>query len=144
MRRFAPCLLVLAVALGAAGCDPISWTRVTLNQPLKATDVAFIVPGTTTLDEVVAPDELLGTRDGLATNYLYEDAKYFRVNLGWPLNFVTPVSYAPHDLVFANSTAGFDTFQVAVDSRGVVRYAAFFRGAAAARYRAPPFEGSKP
>lgn len=137
-----------ATALGIAGCDPLSWTRVTLNSPLKADEVAFIVPGRTKLADVVgrlgAPDELIGTHNGFAANYLYHDAKYFRVNFGWPLGFVDPLSYAPHDLVLGNSALGADTFQVAFDARGVVRYAGFFRGAAAAQFKMWPFEGTKP
>jgi hypothetical protein len=143
-RRFA---LAALAALCLAGCDPISWTRVTLNQPLAARDVAFIVPGRTRLDEVVArlgaPDQLVPAQDGFAVNYLYRDAKYFRVNFGWPLGFVSPTAYLPHDLVLENSASGADRFQVAVDSRSVVRYVGFFRGAAAAQYKAWPFEGAK-
>ena len=104
--------LAALAALCLAACDPISWTRVTLNQPIAA-------------------------------NYLYRDAKYFRVNFGWPLDFVSPVAYLPHDLALANSASGGDRFQVAFDSRAVVRYAGFFRGAAAAQYRAWPFEDTK-
>jgi hypothetical protein len=89
-------ILTLATGLAVAACDPISWTRVTLNHPLKSEDVAFIVPGQTTLKDVVgrlgAPDQLLPIRDGMAANYLYEDSKYFRVNFGWPLGFIDPLS----------------------------------------------------
>jgi hypothetical protein len=145
-RRRCSALAALA-ALCLAGCDPISWTRVTLNQPLAVTDVAFIVPGHTRLDEVVArlgaPDQLVAAGDGFAVNYLYRDSKDFRVNFGWPLGFVSPTSYLPHDLVLENSASGGDRFQVAFDSRSVVRYAGFFRGAEAAKYKAWPFEGAK-
>jgi hypothetical protein len=137
----------LAAALSVAACDPISWTRVTINHPLKAEDVAFIVPGRTTLKDVVArlgaPDELIGTHDGMAANYRYQDSKYFRVNFGWPLGFIDPLSYAPHDLVLANTRLSADTFEVAFDGRGVVAYAGFFRGSGA-RYKVLPLEDSKP
>ena len=143
-RRWA---IAALASLCVAGCDPISWTRVTLNHPLKADDVAFIVPGRTKLDEVVArlgaPDELVEAKDGFAANYLYRDAKYFRVNLGWPLGFVSPTAYLPHDFVLERSASGADKFQVAFDERAVVRYAGFFRGAEAAKYKAWPFEGAK-
>ena len=146
-RRRWRAIAAIAAGLSAAGCDPISWTRLTLNHPLKAEEVGFIVPGSTRLDEVVArlgaPDQLIGTRGGMAANYLYEDAKYFRVNFGWPLGFVSPIAYAPHDLVVANNALSADTFQVAFDARGVVQYAGFFRGAAA-RYKAWPFDETKP
>lgn len=144
-RRWA---LAALAGVSVAGCDPISWTRVTLNHPLNADEVAFIVPGQTKLDEVVArlgaPDQLVGTRGGFAANYLYRDAKYFRVNFGWPLGFVSPTAYLPHDFVLERSASGADTFQVAFDSRSVVRYAGFFRGAAGAQYKAWPFEDTKP
>jgi hypothetical protein len=140
-------ILTLAAGLAVAACDPISWTRVTLNHPLKSEDVAFIVPGQTTLKDVVgrlgAPDQLLPIRDGMAANYLYEDSKYFRVNFGWPLGFINPLSYAPHDLVLANTRLSADTFEVAFDARGVVAYAGFFRGAGA-RYEVLPLDNKKP
>jgi hypothetical protein len=142
------CALAILAGLGVAGCDLISWTRVTLNHPLEADDVAFILPGRTSLDEVVArlgaPDQLIGTRDGFAANYLYRDAKYFRVNLGYPLGFVSPTAYLPHDFALARSASGADTFQVAFDARAVVQYAGFFRGAAGAQYKAWPFGETKP
>jgi hypothetical protein len=135
------------MALCLAGCDAISWTRVTINHPLKSDEVAFIVPGRTSLDEVVArlgaPDQLVGTHNGFAMNYLYRDAKYFRVNLGYPLDYVSPTSYLPHDFVLARSASGADTFQVAFDARAVVQYAGFFRGAAGADYNPWPFDATK-
>jgi hypothetical protein len=140
--------IALLAGLAVAGCSPISWTRVTLNHPLTADEVSFIVPGETRLQEVVArlgaPDQLVGTHDGFAANYLYRDAKYFRVNLGYPLGFVSPTAYLPHDFVLAGSASGLDTFEVAFDARSVVRYAGFFRGAAAAQYKAWPFGDGKP
>jgi len=142
------CFVVLLAALGAAGCDPISWTRLTLNQPIKAEDVAFIVPGQTKLEDVIArlgaPDQLIGARDGIVVNYLYEDEKYFRVNFGWPLGFVSGVSHVPHDFVLANSALGADTFQVAFDTRGTVRYSGFFHGTAGTHFKMSPFDSSKP
>jgi hypothetical protein len=140
-------IATLAAGLTAAACDPISWTRVTLNHPLKAEDVTFIVPGKTTLKDVVArlgaPDQLIGIHDGMAANYLYEDSKYFRVNFGWPLGVIDPLSYAPHDFVLANSRLSADTFEVAFDTRGIVKYSGFFRGSAA-RYKLIPTDDDKP
>ena len=131
-----------------AGCGPIGWVRVTINRPLDAQEVAFIVPGKTTWREVAsrlgAPDQLVGTHDGLIAGYVYSDGRYFRINFGWPLGFVTPVSYAPHDVALGVQGVGIRTFQVAVDSRGVVQYADFRRGEAAAQYRLSPFKNPSP
>src|SRR5690348_13249956 len=121
-RRRCSALAALA-ALCLAGCDPISWTRVTLNQPLAVTDVAFIVPGHTRLDEVVArlgaPDQLVAAGDGFAVNYLYGDSKDFAVNFGWPFAFVSPPSYLRPDFVLGNTVGGGGGFQFALVWRSV-------------------------
>ena len=135
----------IIAALTAAGCGPIGWIRVTVNHPLDSRDVAFIVPGQTAWSEVTrrlgAPDRLAAAGNGLAADYLYSDGKSFNVNLGWPLGFFGPASYAPHSLVLGAQGITTHTFQVAVDSRGIVQYAAFRGEETAARYRLWPFEG---
>jgi hypothetical protein len=127
----------LAIGLSVAGCGPIGWVRVTVNHPLDAHEVAFIVPGKTTWDEVTgrlgAPDRLVSRHDGLIADYQYSDSKYFRINPGWLLGFITPVSYAPHDLGLSVEGTKIETFQVAFDSRQVVQYAGFRRGEAASQ-----------
>jgi hypothetical protein len=139
---------ILAIGLNLAGCGPIGWVRVTINHPLEAQEVAFIVPGETKWDEVTTrlgtPDRLVAVHDGLIADYLYSDTRYFRVNPGWPLGFVSPVSYAPHDFAFSVEGIGIRTFQVAFDSREVVQYADFRRGEAASEYRLSPFESPSP
>jgi hypothetical protein len=98
--------------------------RVTVNHPLDAREVAFIVPGTTTWDEVTgrlgAPDRLVSRHDRLIVDYEYSDSKYFRIDPGWPLGFITPVSYAPHDFALSVEGIGIEAFQVAFDLRQVV------------------------
>jgi len=135
---------IVALALSVAGCGPIGWVRVTVNRPLDAREVAFIVPGTTTWDEVTgrlgAPDRLAEAQDGLIADYLYSDTRYFRIDPGWPLGFITPVSYAPHSFALSVEGVGIETFQVAFDSRQVVQYAGFRRGEAGSQYRLTPFE----
>jgi len=139
---------VLAIGLSLAGCGPIGWVRVTINQPLDAQQVAFIVPGKTTWDEVTgrlgAPDRLVSRDGGLIADYEYSDGKYFRINPGWPLGFITPVSYAPHDLGLSVEGIGIETFQVSFDSRQVVQYAGFGRNKGASQYRLSPFESPSP
>lgn len=133
---------LLAIALG--GCGPIGWTRVTVNRPLQSADVAFIVPQRTTFDEVMArlgaPDEIVRSAgDGLAAHYTASDSRSFGVNLGWPLRFVAPVSFVPHQFTLSGRGIGSKSFEVAFDARGIVTYAAFLPGASAARYRFWPF-----
>jgi hypothetical protein len=139
---------LLASVLSLVGCGPIGWTRVTVNRPLHAQDVAFIVPHLTTWDEVTrrlgAPDALLRTGEGLAADYFYSDSKSFSVNFGWPLGFVTPVSYLPHSFVLGGQGMGIPAFQVAFDARGVVTYTGFLPGASASQYRLWPFSSPSP
>lgn len=132
-----------------ASCGgPIGWIRVTTNHPLDTQAVAFIVPGRTTWGDVTsrlgAPNWLAGTGDGFVADYFYSDSRSFNLNLGWPLRFVAAVSVAPHDLALGGQAIGIHTFQVAVDSREVVQYAAFQRGQAASQYRLWPFDSPSP
>jgi hypothetical protein len=142
-------LAALAGGLGLAGCGgPFGWVRVTVNRPLKPQDVAFIVPHRTRWDEITrrlgAPDELVRTADGVAADYLCSDGKSFRVNFGWPLGFVAPVSYAPHDFTLGGQGIGSRTFEVAFDARDVVVYAGFVPGAPASKFRLWPFSSPGP
>jgi hypothetical protein len=133
----------LALGLGAAGCGPIGWRRVTLNHPLDAREGAFIVSGKTTWDEVTArlgaPNRLVAVKDGMIADYVYSDGKSFSVDFGWPLGFIGPVPYAPHSFTLGGQGIGKHTFQVAFDAGGVVEYADFRRGQAASEYRVWPF-----
>jgi len=139
-------LPIAILVLSAAGCTPISWTRVTINRPLHPADVAFIKPGNTNWSTVMArlgaPNDLIPSADGIVANYYYYDGKHFGVDFGYPLNFVGPLSYAPHSMVLRNLGVGSDEFQVAFDTHGVVQYAAFSSGSAAAKYKLWPFHGS--
>lgn len=151
-RKLSPLLaaaLVLGLGLGLGGCGgPIGWIRVTVNRPLRAQDVAFVVPRETTWDEVMrrlgAPDGLVRSGDGVAADYFSSDSRSFRVNFGWPLRFIAPISYAPHDFALGGQGSGSRSFQVAFDAQGVVTHAAFVSGAAASRYRVWPFSGAAP
>jgi len=136
---------IVAAGLTLAACGPVGWTRVTVNRPLNAGEVKFIVPGETKWDEVMsrlgAPDELAGTRAGTVADYYYSDSRSFRINFTWPLSFFLPTAHLPHSLVLGGQGIGTNDFQVAFDTTGVVQYAAFRRGEAASRYRLWPFEG---
>src|SRR5579875_3590407 len=135
---------ILAASLFVSGCGPVGWTRVTLNRKLTPQNVAFIHPGTTKWDTVIkelgAPSELEGTGSGILANYFYYDDRNFSADFGWPLNFFPPASYAPHSMEFRNGAMAVDTFQVAFDKRGVVRYDGFVQRARNFEFRFWPFQ----
>lgn len=131
---------LLLVLLTVTGCGVASFVRVTINDTIKPEDVAFIVPGTTTFPEVVAklgaPDELIGLDQGAAAAYHFRDAKYSRLNFGWPLRFWLPVQ---PDMILAGGGIGTDVFQVVFDDRWVARAYAFARHSGASRFSPWPF-----
>ena len=114
-RVFLPGLLCLAVAF--SGCE---FRRVTINDPIHPDDVAFIDPGKTRLQEVVArlgaPDEIAGSDDQAVCRYRFREVKFFRLRLWSP--------YTP-EMTLAKSNTGTDVFQVVVDSNWVVQAHAF-------------------
>lgn len=126
--------------ISVTGCGLMTWSRLSLNDPIKPDDVAFIVAGQTTFAQVVAqlgaPDQLTGVKDGAVARYQFRDAKYFRINLGWPLRFFLPEN---PDFVLANTGLGADIFQVTFDRGWVVQQHAFAKHQEAARYRLWPF-----
>ena len=129
-----------------AGCTPISWTRVTLNHPLQAQDVAFIRPGETKWDDVIdelgAPNQLNETTTGITASYYYYDSKRFNVDFGWLAGFFLPpgASEAPHQLDFSSAGIGANTFQVTFDTSGTVQYDGFSHTTAASQFKASPFQ----
>ena len=64
------CLLILVCLLAVLleGC-PLAWRRLTVNEIIRPDDVSFIVPGATTLADVVknlgAPGSALRMVDGV-------------------------------------------------------------------------------
>jgi hypothetical protein len=137
-------LTVAALSVAVSGCGILSWTRVTINEPLSDTDAAFIVPGQTPVAEVVAhlgaPEDMVLSEDGAVVRYYYRDIKYFRANYGWPLQFISAaVSLIPHDLIAEGGGLGTDVLQVAFDLEWKVKHYAFGRHAKATRYRPWPF-----
>ncbi len=119
--------LFLFVLMGAlsSGCNV---ARFTLNTPLTPDDVAFIVPGKTTLPEVVdrlgSPDSINNSNTGIVSIYRFLDMKYARVNFGW---LARPWSPVDPDLIFSRTGFGTDAFQVFYDSNGVVIQHSFLR-----------------
>jgi hypothetical protein len=133
------------VFLVLSGCGLASFTRLSVNDPIKPEDVAFITAGQTTLAEVVAklgpPDEVLGLNDeaGAVALYHFLDVKYARINYGWPIQFVSPVS---PDMIMAGGGLATDVFQVKFDSQWVARHYAFAKHVHASQYRLWPFAKS--
>lgn len=124
-----------------AGCGFITMAHITVNDPIGQEDVAFIIPGRTTFSEVVerlgAPDELVGAEEGAVVFYHFRDAKYSRVNFGWPLRFWTPVQ---PDFIFSGAGFGTDVFQIAFDHDWIVQYHSFAKHVPpASRYNPWPF-----
>ncbi len=121
------CAFVLVVTLGLSlfGCNVV---RITLNRPITPMDVAFIVPGRTTLADVVAklgaPDSITDSDTGLVATYRFIDLKYSRINLGWLAKPWTPVD---PDLIFSRTGLGVDAFEVLCDPKWVVVHQGFHR-----------------
>ena len=131
------------VLIGLAGCyrGPLSWQRVTLNQPITSDQIGFIQDGQTTLTEVVdnlgAPDEIVKLQERLVARYHFTDGKYFRADYGWGLRAVIPI-FAP-DLILGGGGFGTDVFEVSCDSHLVVQQHAFAFHVNSSKYRAWPF-----
>lgn len=138
-------MVIGLTALSLAGCGFVSWTRVSINEPIRDQDVAFIIPGKTTFPQIQArlgaPSVLSEVNSHMVARYYFLDAKYFRINWGWPLRVLIPY---PPDLVMSRAGLAADAFTVVYDARGVVQSHAFTRHKAAADYRLLPFDADPP
>jgi hypothetical protein len=107
------------------GCNV---ARITLNTPLTQDDVAFIVPGQTTLADVITklgtPDSITDSHTGIVATYRFLDMKYSRVNFGWLLRPWSPVD---PDLIISRTGFGADAFELLCDSDWVVTHQGFLR-----------------
>lgn len=130
-------LCVLAAALMLTSCQ---WRRLTVNDPIRPDDVAFIRQGHTTLAEVVAklgaPDEIAATGDVLVARYRFRDGKYFKIDLGRLLSFWSPVT---PEMSMARGQVETDIFQVVMNPRGIVQEHAFAFQSPATRFNPWPF-----
>lgn len=115
--------MALLVAGWTTAC---SFARLTINDTIVAADVAFIVPGHTTLRDIVerlgAPDEVREAPDGAVVFYHFHDAKYSRVNFGYILRPWAPVQ---PDLVLSTIGLGTEVFEVTFDRQWIARQQAF-------------------
>jgi hypothetical protein len=139
LRRHTRLAAVLVVFIGVL-CSACNVVRITLNTPLTPEDVAFIVPGKTTLYEVVdrlgSPDSINDSHTGIVSIYRFLDMKYARVNFGW---LARPWSPVDPDLIFSRTGFGTDAFEVFYDSNGVVIQHNFLRHVTSRPFHPYPF-----
>jgi hypothetical protein len=136
---------MVGLCLGLLGC-PITLDRVSINRPIKEDEVRFIVPGQTTLAEVVeklgTPDQIEAGGDGPMARYRFQDGRYFRVNFLWWLRFVFPVvNFVPGaspSMNLSGGGVGMDEFQVIFNEKWVARQYAFAHHIQASRFTAWP------
>lgn len=130
-------VLTIMMCLSVVGCNVV---RVTLNTTVTPEHVAFIVPGQTTLTEVVTklgtPDTITDADSGVVATYRFLDLKYSRVNLGWLVKPWTPVD---PDLIFSRTGLGLDEFQVFCNRDWVVVNQGFQRSLARPPFHPYPF-----
>ncbi|MDH4152626.1 MAG: hypothetical protein OEV01_02445 [Nitrospira sp.] len=139
--RVASLLLAALVCLAPLGCNVV---RVSFNASLGPEDVAFIVPGQTTLSEVVAklgvPNSIVESDSGIVATYRFLDLKYSRVNFGWLAKPWTPVD---PDLIFSRTGLGVDAFQLLCDPQWVVLNQEFQRHLTRPPFHPYPFQQSR-
>jgi hypothetical protein len=133
-------LIALCLLLGFSGCTVV---RLSINDPLRAEDVVFIVPGETQFSKVVAhlgvPDSLTASEQGLVAKYYFLDAKYSRINFGRIARFWSPVD---PDLIFAAGGLGLDMFQVQFDASGTALASSFAYHTGTPGFIPWPFRGA--
>lgn len=137
LSRLCPILLCTALCMTCAGCNVV---RVTLNTPLTQNDVAFIVPGKTTLADVITklgtPDSIINSNTGVVATYRFLDLRYSRINFGW---LAKPWSPVDPDLIISRTGLGTDAFELLCDSNWVVTHQSFLRHLSGPRFNPYPF-----
>lgn len=132
-----PILLSTLICATSVGCNVV---RITLNTPLTQDDVAFIVPGRTTLADVITklgtPDSITDSYTGVVATYRFLDVKYSRINFGWLLKPWSPVD---PDLIISRTGLGTDAFELLCDSNWVVTHQSFHRHLSSPRFSPYPF-----
>ena len=141
MGRRHVCAFLCLFACLLQGC-PLNWQRVSINEVITPDDVSFVLPGKTTLRQVVrrigSPDIIQSTGKGLLIRYQFRDAKYFRVNVTRPLPFLIPaLSAVPSDLYelrVSGGGIGTDELQVGFDENLTVLHYSFAHHSKASHY----------
>lgn len=144
LRHRLICLTLTLALISLSGCSqgPVTWRRLTLNQPISTKDVIFIVPGKTDITTVVerlgAPNEMLSSKGGIVTRYYFTDGRYFKANYGWGLRFIIPF-FSP-DLDLGGGGMGRDVFQITYDNHWLVRDHAFAFHSRSSEFMVWPFK----
>ncbi|HSA87568.1 MAG TPA: hypothetical protein VLE46_15440 [Nitrospira sp.] len=130
------------LAMSSIGCNVV---RMTLNTTLTQDDVAFIVPGTTTLTDVIkklgSPDSITDSDTAVVATYRFLDLRYSRVNFGYLAKPWTPVD---PDVIFSRTGLGVDAFEVLCDRKWVVLHTGFQRHLSRPPFLIPyPFQRSR-
>ena len=132
-----PILLSTVMCVTSLGCNVV---RITLNTTLTQDDVAFIVPGQTTLTDVItklgAPDSITDSYTGVVATYRFLDMKYSRVNFGLLLKPWSPVD---PDLIISRTGLGADKFELFCNSHWVITHQSFLRHLSGPRFNPYPF-----
>lgn len=130
-------VVLIGLVIGTTGCNVI---RVTLDKPITQSDVAFIVPGKTTIGDVItvlgAPTSITESSRGVVVTYRFLDLKYSRVNFGWLLRPWTPVD---PDMILSRTGFGVDAYELLCDDRWVVTDQSFLRQVSNAPFTPYPF-----
>ncbi|MBI3808777.1 MAG: hypothetical protein HY281_14915 [Nitrospirae bacterium] len=137
LLKLCPVLLFTVLCVTVLGCNVV---RITLNTPLTQNDVAFIVPGQTTLADVITklgtPDSITESHAGVVATYRFLDMKYSRINFGWLLKPFSPVDT---DLIISRTGLGTDALELLCDSNWVVTHQSFLRRLSGPRFNPYPF-----
>lgn len=137
LRRLCPILLSVVMCVTFVGCNVV---RLTLNTTITQNDVAFIVPGKTTLADVITklgtPDSITDSNTGVVATYRFLDMRYSRINFGWLLKPWSPVDA---DLIISRTGFGTDAFELLCDSNWVVTHQSFLRHLSGPRFNPYPF-----
>jgi hypothetical protein len=135
--RLCPIVLTTVLCANSIGCNVV---RITLNAPLTERDTAFIVPGQTTLPDVIAklgsPDSITDSSAGVVATYRFLDMKYSRINFGWLLKLWSPID---PDLVMSRTGLGTDAFELLCNQEWTVTHQSFLRRLSGPRFNPYPF-----
>lgn len=137
LSRLCSILLSVVMCMTFVGCNVV---RLTLNTTITQNDVAFIVPGQTTLADVITklgtPDSITDSNTGVVATYRFLDMRYSRINFGWLLKPWSPVDT---DLIISRTGLGTDAFELLCDSNWVVTHQSFLRHLSGPRFNPYPF-----